>query len=949
MLSCTACIRRALNNLSPTIKSSRSLHFYTSRTGLLAQSLYRNHSTLRAIRTGHHRRELLHSLKKSSKGKPDPNKASVRKVKREALKEKDEAARIHNRNRLLNSPSSATKSILSDRVQLASEVLNLLKKEQLVKALTLCRLSEKGIDGAPPVDSVVSWNHIIDWLMLKEDTGLAWKVFNEMKKRGHKPSAQTITIMLRGYMENPKQSRSTQQALAVYNSMFGPHSTVKPSIIHSNAILSVCARARDMDSLWGIAGRLPERGPDAADRRTYTTILMAMTADVRAHALELGSKEQNFRPEERGLNTEKLFQQAIEGGQRLWTEVIARWRRGDLEIDAKLTCAMGRLLMLSSERKHHHEIFALIEQTMNLSRFDERLELKKKESPSLINADPEPTNVSVTTEQSVGEDTSQTGVMSIVRETSAESPSEALSLKNGSAYAVPDNNTLSLLLETALSLKDPNRGKHYWETITSPTGPYRLQPDGGTFTLYLRLLRSLRASQTSLDVLKSIPDTIWKTALAYRGVFMIAMSTCVRDRNNPNVFDTACRLIDLMQAKAEVFGFHQSSFDNHRTASTLSPKVLTLYVQLAIATTRGINGEKLTKDVKTGDLNFERNPRKNNVLRALNRLTSDTLNVKRMIKLNVAEYERQLAQKSRTPRVQSRLREQAEAPADTQELVDYLTTLIGAYDKLLLVNEKLEDEGLGPLDSQIVADFVREKRKLSAFVGMVNNVPGIASRYKKIKEFLEPLEKEDEERREEISNTVQSSALAEIRDEIQTMANLKEKKKLLRGLSIRQKRELQKELHARTVDPNRSPPPDSPEPLAPRPTRPMRAKDAAENGKYTGSKSVTFPGFAGIKRASRPAVKGEVEAPLRVRKPLHNGLYPTSKSMTLPRFGAIKKIDLSDIKDERTSDQTPKYASRRKPQSPYANSPGVKGWGGGFSELAKKQGQPSTGLVDLGR
>lgn len=183
MLNCTACIRRALNNLSPNIESSLSLHLRPPRARSLVVSLYRNHSTLRAIRTGHHRRELLHSLKKPAKTKPDTTKSQARKIKRELLKDKDEIARLHNRERLLKSPSvlsGALESILSDRVQLASEVLNLLKKDQLVKALTLCRLSEKSINGAPPIDSVVSWNHIIDWLMLKEDVGEAWKVFNEV-------------------------------------------------------------------------------------------------------------------------------------------------------------------------------------------------------------------------------------------------------------------------------------------------------------------------------------------------------------------------------------------------------------------------------------------------------------------------------------------------------------------------------------------------------------------------------------------------------------------------------------------------------------------------------------------------------------------------------------------------------------------------------------------------
>lgn len=182
MLSCTACIRRALNNPTPNLEYSRSLHL---RARSLAPILFRDHSTLRAIRTGHHRRELLQGIRKPTKNNADPAKSLARKAKREALKDKDELARRHNRERLLKSPASRSKieeSILSDRVQLASEVLNLLKKDQLVKALSLCRLSERSINGAPPIDSVVSWNHVIDWLMLKDDIAQAWKVFNEVSR-----------------------------------------------------------------------------------------------------------------------------------------------------------------------------------------------------------------------------------------------------------------------------------------------------------------------------------------------------------------------------------------------------------------------------------------------------------------------------------------------------------------------------------------------------------------------------------------------------------------------------------------------------------------------------------------------------------------------------------------------------------------------------------------------
>lgn len=68
-----------------------------------------------------------------------------------------------------------------DALKLAKSVLDKLKAGAPVKALEMVRLSEKmpGADGSKGVDSVVSWNHIMDYNMSKGFTREAFKVFNE--------------------------------------------------------------------------------------------------------------------------------------------------------------------------------------------------------------------------------------------------------------------------------------------------------------------------------------------------------------------------------------------------------------------------------------------------------------------------------------------------------------------------------------------------------------------------------------------------------------------------------------------------------------------------------------------------------------------------------------------------------------------------------------------------
>src|SRR5438034_2108631 len=130
-----------------------------------------------------------------------------------------------------------------------------------------------------------------------------------MKKRGHKPDAHTYTIMLRGFVANIRKPQAVQNALNVYNSMFAPNSAVAPNIIHTNAVINVCARGKDMDALWSVAGRLPENGPGAPDKWTFTTILNALASNAQAKASGL---HRGHEPEEHDEQVRKVFDDAVE-------------------------------------------------------------------------------------------------------------------------------------------------------------------------------------------------------------------------------------------------------------------------------------------------------------------------------------------------------------------------------------------------------------------------------------------------------------------------------------------------------------------------------------------------------------------------------------------------------------------------------------------------------------
>jgi len=670
----------------------------------------RSHATLQSIQQGHHRRLLNESLSTKKKLKPAPLKLSPA-VARAATK--DARARNSNRMRLMNNygrtevTNSARLELqyLSDPLKLAQAVGEKLRKGQFDVALNLVRESDKGVGvSRASIDNTVSWNHLIDWLMQQKQPNDAWKIYNEMKKRGHKPDAHTYTIMLRGYRDNFRSPNAVKQAINVYNSIGAPNSAVEPTVIHTNAVLNVCARALHTDSMWAIAGKLPERGPGAPDQITYTTILNAINAEVRSRAVKLGSDTPGHE-----YDPQPIFEEAVNDARKLWVDITSRWRRGLLHPDEDLVCAMGRILLLSAETKSCEDVLNLVQQTMNIPNY------KPQQEPG------QDTDESRTAWIGAPEDSEDVSPASVDVTASLYRPMP-VTHTDSSIYARPGNNTLSMLMEATTALRQIGAGKNYWQLLTSPTGPYKLAADPANIASYMRLLRVSRASQATLDLLlEPRPEEIQKKVMS-RGTFTIAMSTCFRDKRNPNVFSIASRIFDLMRESADI----ETDDDSPSSLGLkFSPVVLEKYLQLALATTKGLGGPQLTK-TRNGDLDFERDPAKNNTFVALDKLEPEVANVKRLIKLHVTELEQLQATRARTRNVQTLLNKRKITPYSVREsmsqLVGFLRTLISAYDKILKTNERLEDDGMGPLDSELIKECWAKKRGLSAFLGKVENV-----------------------------------------------------------------------------------------------------------------------------------------------------------------------------------------------------------------------------------
>ncbi|EFQ91810.1 hypothetical protein PTT_11288 [Pyrenophora teres f. teres 0-1] len=414
---------------------------------------------------------------------------------------------------------------LQDPLDLATFVKQELAKGKEDEMLQLVRMA------CHSMQCVVSWNHIIDHKLANGRVNDAFKIYNEMKKRGQFPDSYTYTIILRGLSTNAQTSGVVERALTVYHSLYAPNSRVEPSIIHTNAALGVCARAGNMDALWGIAGKIPESGPAAANEVTYLTILNAIRQNLIIDAPKGESEEETAARKERGIME----------GRRMWEDIVGRWRRADLFIDEELVCAMGRLLLVGSRPRDWDDVLSLIEQTMDIPRLVPRLgsagrveaglpRLRAPNVPQEYRFDDD--HLSPDKAPARGDEflaLTPRGVGAVV--------------PNPLVYAKPGNNTLSLIQETCQKIVANKAALEYWELLTDPN-TYKVEADFNNLTMRLRILRQNRASSEAVELLQR--NMLDKGFTPRAGTFRIAMSTCVRDKNNHNSLKNAGRILQIM-------------------------------------------------------------------------------------------------------------------------------------------------------------------------------------------------------------------------------------------------------------------------------------------------------------------------------------------------------------------------------------------------------------------
>ncbi|EAS29150.3 uncharacterized protein CIMG_07896 [Coccidioides immitis RS] len=426
----------------------------------------------------------------------------------------------------------------NDRVALMNRIEKMLTDDEFEKAVALVMAAEK--EGA---DSIASWNALLSEELKKNGPDMAFKLFNDIKKRGVKPIAQTYTILFRELSKHQSR-KAVKIAMSLYNSL-KPDSSTPRSIVHTNAMLQVCSNHNDMDTLWEVAGELPSSGPDAPDSITYSIILNAIHKNTKLAT-------QKLHPVNDADIIAKKKIPAIRDGRIIWMEVTDKWRKGLLAVDEGLIFQMANLLIFGGRRRDCFDLLALLEQSMNIKRPEAMLKLVRaaEERTGSSNAPGKkgqnschPTMEDQGEVQKSGEISSSDLFKPIysggVRTKAASGPSSP-----SSAYPLPTNRELTVILRACRHFAGgPAIGRQYWTVLTAPDGPFRIDPDRTSYHEYLRTLRATRSSAASLEIIqnKMIPKGV-----AFTNTFVISLSTCFRDKLNPNILDIAGALIDIM-------------------------------------------------------------------------------------------------------------------------------------------------------------------------------------------------------------------------------------------------------------------------------------------------------------------------------------------------------------------------------------------------------------------
>lgn len=407
-----------------------------------------------------------------------------------------------------------------------------------------------------------------------------------MKKRAQLPNAQTYTIIFQGCAGSQHPRAAVGEAIKIYNSML-TSSRLKPNVTHLNAVLDVCAKAQDIESLFVILRSA--NGARTPNNLTYTIILNALRHQP-SNVIKLSEPEK-----EQEQAVKSSIDKTISRAKIVWNEVTVRWKKGEIVIDEELMCAMGRILLLGGA-KQTDPIINLVTEILGITKLKDgepalvQDEAQRKEQPKITKTPkqsdraeprgPERMESSKSEEESERLDQPEESGQIKKQVPQKEWQRQSTPAVPAKIDRIAGKNTLSLVMRALAQDKRTKLSARLWEYMTTT---YGIIPDRNNYRDYLDCLFTGAASGKAARAIASMPSDIIDSRLVRRGLLM-----CHFDGYNEKAFDNATTIFDIMVRKMRV----------------PDPTCMKLYLQTAVSNYRGFKDTAKYPVQKQGDLAY---------------------------------------------------------------------------------------------------------------------------------------------------------------------------------------------------------------------------------------------------------------------------------------------------------------------------------------------------------
>lgn len=389
-----------------------------------------------------------------------------------------------------------------------------------------------------------------------------------MKKRAQLPNAQTYTVIFNGCAESIHPKIAVAEALRIYQTMLAS-SRLQPNSTHLNALLTVCSKAGDIESMF-VALRTAN-GIRSPDNTTYTIILNTLRNQPGNIIVPKDRKDKE-------LSDEVMASRAttISRARLVWEEAITRWKKGEIAMDESLMCAMGRILLLGGAAETD-AILGVVAEVLDIRTLrdgkhgfinpaaqEELLDAtsdksKAQDKPRRIEtaAQFEDLDESGDFDSSRPEEAKRAAALP-ANHHSNNPPASSPRVKGRMA----GNNTLSLVMRALAQARRTKLAARYWDFLVQK---HDIVPDRRNYRDYLDCLSTGNASTKAARVLVSMPASIADGNLYRRGLLM-----CHWDKYNEGLFENATAIHRAMVRKLRV----------------PDPRCLKLFLQIAMTSHR---------------------------------------------------------------------------------------------------------------------------------------------------------------------------------------------------------------------------------------------------------------------------------------------------------------------------------------------------------------------------